>query len=220
MRRWGSVAALALVMASGGGATIAQDATPTKVPPPGDTQPAAPAVEKAPPASAPTPETKAPAKAARDGRPGQTKTKAAGKAAKDGAEAGSPFAQCDELQNDNGLRIIVMVPSARDVRLSISDRSGKVIEKDLFTPSRDATVAYARVLWGTRNTPTERLQKGAFLIKRQQKDRFMEGALLADGGDGSFLIHNAYLGKPDPDARRWTMRLGAERTLSCRVGNG
>ncbi len=145
--------------------------------------------------------------------------KAPGKGKPEAEPAGAPLANCEELKNDNGLRIIIYPPSAKSARIAIFDRaSNKELEKDLFSASQSGAASYARVVWGTRNTPSDRLLKGAFLISAFESSRFYEGMLMADGGDGSFMLHRAHLGKPDEDKKRWTLMLDAERSLSCRVG--
>lgn len=201
----------------------AQDATPTPIPresgqPPTKRQPAPEAAEakSGEPAGAKGKRTPQKAEDATKTEPPQKSKRPQSKTMAANAAA-APLATCEEARNENGLRMVIYPPSAQNVRVAIFDRGGKEIDRDLFTPAKGQTTAYARVLWGTRNTPPEKLLKGAFLISTSQKGRFFEGMLMADGGDGSFMVQRMHLGKPEDDAKLWRLRLGVEQSLLCRV---
>lgn len=125
---------------------------------------------------------------------------------------------CDETRNDNGLRFIIHVPGAAGVRLSLFDKGGKEIERDLIASS--ANIAHARIVWGLRNYPAERMLRGTFLITAGDRNRALSGVMLGYDGAGSLLSFAASLTRNDEDPRRWALSLGQERRFNCREPRG
>ena len=125
---------------------------------------------------------------------------------------------CDETRNDNGLRFIIHVPGPTGVRLSLSDKGGKEIERDLIASS--ANIAHARIVWGLRNYPAERMLRGTFLITAGDRNRGLTGVMLGYDGAGSLLSFSASLTRNEEDSRRWALNLGQERRFACREPRG
>lgn len=225
-----TAAAATLAVILGATPLVAQDATPTPIP--RDNVVNAPSAAAPDPVTAEKADDKADAKKTAKGDPKERAESAASRkeaepkggkrvtAKGKQAPSSGPMASCEEARNENGLRVVIYPVSTPNVRVAIYDRAGKEIDRDLFTPAKGAATGYARVAWGTRNTPPEKLLKGAFLISSSQKGRFFDGMLMADGGDGSFFVQAMNLSHRDEDGKRWRLRLGVERSLLCRVEDG